>query len=96
MPFQCRAFLKFLPQLKKEAENIAEVMKIFLPTADLVVCGAYVSDETLAVLELLHTAVQRAGGGGPRAAHVRVEQLLQQVVLSHAEIIFFLYFIMQF
>ena len=39
------------------------------------------SDETLAVLELLHTAVQRAGGGGPRAAHVRVEQLLQHVVL---------------
>ena len=52
------------------------------------------SDETLAVLELLHAAVQRAGGGGPTAAHVRVEQLLQQVVLSNAEIIFFLYLIM--
>ena len=62
--------------------------------AHLVVCGADMSDETLAVLELLHAAVQRTGGGGPRAAHVPVEQLLQQAVLSNAEIIFFLYLIM--
>ena len=50
------------------------------------------SDETLAVLELLHAAVQRAGGGGPTAAHVRVEQLLQQVLLIIYIITLFLYF----
>ena len=49
------------------------------------------SDETLAVLELLHAAVQRAGGGGPTAAHVRVEQLLQQVLIIYI-ITLFLYF----
>ena len=49
------------------------------------------SDETLAILELLHAAVQRAGGRRPTAAHVRVEQLLKQGVLSNAEIIYFIY-----
>ena len=59
-------------RLQKEAENIREVQKIFA-CAHLVVGGADMSDETLAVLELLHAAVQRAGGGRPRAPHVRVE-----------------------
>ena len=68
---------KVFTAIKEGGGKILDKFRKYSICAHLVVCGADMSDETLAVLELLHAAVQRAGGGGPTAAHVPVEQLLQ-------------------